>query len=94
MKEKLIKEIQKFLNQPFKYSALLLFLDKQKDFLLQPNILDKAEEYEYNALWDTIIELEKYFNYAKETNMTIGCQLSVLGLFDHNLKERKKYKSE
>ena len=92
MKESIIKSIQKFLNQPFKYAALTLFLDKQKDFLLQPNILEKTEECEYNALWDTIIYLEGLFKYAKRTEMTIAIDdLSVLLIFDTNYKERKAH---
>lgn len=90
MKEKLIKEIQKFINSSFRYSELLKFLDKQKDFLLQKNILEKLEDCEYNALWDTICYLERFFAYANAPNLIIGCELSVLKTFDSNYKERKK----
>ena len=37
IKDKLLKELQKFLNQPFKYNELLKFIDKQRDFLLKEN---------------------------------------------------------
>lgn len=88
MKEKLIKEIQKFLNAPFKYASLIAFLDKQKDFLLQKNVLDKTDEAEYNALWDAILDLEKFFSYANDPMLTIGAEISVLRVFDSNLKNR------
>jgi len=65
-------------------------LDKQKDFLLTKNILEKTEDCEYIALWDTIMELEKIFLFAKEPNWVIGTQTSVLGIFDRNFKERKE----
>ena len=89
MKENLIKTIQKFLNAPFEYADLLVMLDKQKDFLLQKTILDKTEDCEYNALWDTICCLEKFFAYADSPNLVIGAQISVLGIFDCNYKERR-----
>ena len=89
MKENLIKAIQKFLNRPFRYSELLIFLDKQKDFLLQKNIIDKTEDCEYNALWDTILEVEKKFKYADAPNLVIGCEMSILKTFDDNFKCRK-----
>lgn len=90
MKENLIKTIQKFLNTSFRYSELLAMLNKQKDFLLQNNILDKTEDCEYNALWDTICDIEKYFVYANKPNLAIGAEISVLGIFDYNFKERRK----
>lgn len=90
MKENLIKTIQKFLNTPFRYTELLKMLDKQKDFLLQNNILDKTEDCEYNALWDTILDLEKFFAYGNADNLVIGAELSVLLVFDTNYKERRK----
>ena len=90
MKENLIKTIQKFLNTPFRYADLLVMLDKQKDFLLTKNILEKTEDCEYNALWDMIMELEKIFLYANAPNLVIGAEISVLGIFDRNFKERKE----
>ena len=89
MKEALIKTIQKFLNTHFWYAALLIMLDKQKDLLLTKNVLDKTDDFEYNALWDTIIELEKMFLYANAPNWVIGAEISVLKVFNDNLKERK-----
>lgn len=94
MKENFIKDIQKFLNSPFRYAALLIFLDKKKDFLLQGNIIDKADELEYNAMWDTIIYLEGFFLYAKEPNLVIGVEISVLRVFDDKFKERNFYKQK
>jgi hypothetical protein len=88
MKENLIKTLQKFLNSPFRYVELLNILDKQKDFLLTKNILEKTEGYEYNALWDTISDLEKTFLYAKAPNLAIAARISVLGIFDRNFKNR------
>ena len=90
MKENFIKGIQKFLNMPFKYRDLLIFLDKQKDFLLRKDILEKTEEAEYNALWDVITELESFFVYAKGENMTIGVEMSVNRLFEYNYKKRNE----
>lgn len=54
--------------------------------------LTKLEDYEYNALWDTICYLEKKLAYANAPNLIIGTQISVLGIFDYNYKERKKNK--
>jgi len=90
MKENLTKTIQKFLNTPFKYTELLAMLDKQKDFLSQKNILDKTDECEYNALWDTINDLENFFAYAKTPNLTIGAEVGVLAIFNYNYAERNK----
>lgn len=89
MKESLIQGIQKFLNTPFKYTELILFLDKQKDFLLQKHILDKSEDCEYNALWDTVLCLENEFKFADKPNLIVGTQYSVLSLFNYNYKWRK-----
>lgn len=92
MKESLIKTIQKFLNTPFRYSDLLVMTDKQKDLLLTKNILYKTEDCEYNALWDTIIDIEKVFLYANATQLVISAEISVLGIFNRNFKERIKSK--
>ena len=91
MRENLIKVLQKFFNSPFRYKDAMNFLDKQKDFLLTPNVLNKTEEHEYNALWDTVLNLEKSFSYAKEPNLVMATRLSVLLIFDNNFKERKAY---
>ena len=89
MKESLIKLIQKFLNTPFKYPAFAAFIDKQKDFLLQPNILNNTDQHEYNAIWDTINDIELKLKYAKETDFTIGAQFSVLKMYEFNLNSRR-----
>lgn len=59
--EELIKDIQKYINGQFFYPQLLQFLDKKKDYLLIPKIVDGSEEKEYNAIWDTIMYIESYF---------------------------------
>lgn len=92
MKDNLINNIQKFINSPFKYSDLLIFLDKQKDFLLQESILDKTEECEYNAIWDTIMDLQKVYEFANKSNLIIGTKYSVLTLFNYNYKCRTESK--
>lgn len=89
MKDNLINAIQKFLNTPFYYSALIVMLDKQKDFLLQKNILDKADDCEYNALWDTICYLENHFAFAKEPNWIIGCEISISKLYNNYYNQRR-----
>ena len=94
MKEKIIKDIQKFINIGFNYSQLLIFLDKQKDFLLKKNILEKTEECEYNALWDTILDLEKFFLFGNKPSLVIKARISILKIFDYNLKERIKLKTK
>ena len=86
----LLNVVQKFLNQPFYYSELLAVTDKQKDFLLQKGVMDKIEECEYNALWDTILDLEDMFSFAKAPNLVIGTRTSVVSMFNRNFKERNK----
>ena len=88
MKENLIKLIQKFINTPFFYADLLVYLDKQKDFLLQESILQKTETNEYNSLWDTICFLERHFLFAKEPNYIIGSKISILSIYNLSYKER------
>jgi hypothetical protein len=88
MKDGFLKIIQKFLNTPFQYVDLLAMLDKQKDFLMDENILNKTEEREYNSLWDTVICLEKYFEYAKDSCFVIYSKVSVKGVFDSNYNSR------
>ena len=89
MRENLIKTIQRFINSPFRHSDLVVFLDKQKDFLLQPNVIDKADELEYNSLWDVICDIEVFLNYGKSERMAMACEISVLKLYDDNYKQRK-----
>jgi hypothetical protein len=91
MKENLIKTLQKFLNSPFKYAELLVILDKQKTLLLQENVILKTEECEYNALWDTVLEIEKNFAIFNKPNLVINTEFSVTILYDHNFKSRQKY---
>tara|TARA_R110000823_G_scaffold50477_4_gene126568 strand:+ start:625 stop:912 length:288 start_codon:yes stop_codon:yes gene_type:complete len=89
MKENLIKTLQKFLNNPFTYAELFKMLDKQKDFLLQDKILNTTEEAEYNALWDTIGQLETKFKFGDKPKVIIGTETSVTRMFDLNLKQRR-----
>jgi len=93
MSERLIKEIQKFLNAPFRYADLIKFLDKKKNFLLHKNIIDKTNEREYNALWDTINDLERLFLFGNKPQLVIGTKVSVLKIFNYNLSERTKNNS-
>ncbi len=95
MKEDLIKNLQKFIDKPFFYKELLEYLDKQKDILLQEKVIEKTEKNDYNALWDTINDIEKLFSYAKEPNFVIGSSnISVLKRFNLNHELRKKYKNK
>jgi uncharacterized protein YjcR len=88
MKDNLIKLVQKFINTPFSYLELLIFLDKQKYFLLQKNILEKTEDCEYNSLWDTMLCLEDFFSFANSNNLIIISEISVLSIFNSNYKWR------
>ncbi len=75
---------------PFRYEALVIFLDGQMDFLLKENILSKTDQDEYNALWDTLIDIKQFFSYADDPTLVIGCEISVLKIFDYNFKSRNK----
>lgn len=88
MKDTVIKTLQKFLNGIFTYDQLLIFLDQQKDFLLKDYVIDNTERSEYNALWDTVLYLQRYLSYADKPNTLIACEINVLQLFDNNLKDR------
>jgi hypothetical protein len=88
--EKVVLTIQKFLNGSFKHTELFAMLDRQKDFLLQKHVLYKTDDNEYNALWDTMGCVEEFFAYGKSPNLVIGvANFSVLGVFNHNYKQRK-----
>ncbi len=93
MKENLIKIVQKLLNNAFRYADLATLINKQKDMLLSPNVLDKIEECEYNALWDMLIELENIFAYGNKPELSMAAEISVLRIFDQNYKERLTYKN-
>ncbi len=89
MFEKLIKEIQKFVNTPFRYADLLLLLDKKKDFLLSKNILENSDEFEYNAMWDMIIDLEEQLLILEGENLVILSTISIESIYRYHLNIRK-----
>ena len=93
MKENIIKLVQKLLNSSFRYSELLALTNKQKDLLISPNVIDKLEECEYNALWDMLIELENIFAYGNKPGFSMAAEISVLRIFDSKYKERLTYKN-
>lgn len=91
MKESFINKLQKFINVGFTYADLLVLIDKQRDFLLTKNILEKTEPNELNALWYTLDWLEKYFSFAKEDGLIIGtANRSVALIFDQYSKSLNK----
>ncbi len=92
MKEDFLKAVQKFLNSMFLYSDLLKFTDQQKDFLLRKDVLNKMDDNEYNAAWDTLLDIENMFSFAKNRNVVIGTKTSVSGIFNQNLKWRQSVK--
>lgn len=89
MKDNFIKEVQKFLNTPFRHSDFLLFIDRQKKFLLKPDLIIESEQHEYNALWDLLEELERMFAYGKNPDLIIGAAVSAQSIFDFNFKLRE-----
>lgn len=88
MENELVKLLQKFLNAPFYYHELLAFLDKQEDLLLKPEVANKINEDEYNALWDTYLEMEEIFKYANAPNLVVGTWTNVKDVYGRNLKWR------
>lgn len=92
MKDGIIKSIQKFINSPFTYKDLLAMLDKQKDFILEKNVIEKIDDHTYNAIWDTILMLENHFSFANSEKYVIASEVSVSKIFDYNLKCRTKTK--
>ncbi|MES2287890.1 MAG: hypothetical protein V4547_19535 [Bacteroidota bacterium] len=90
MKEQFISKLQKFISVPFTYENLCIVIDKQRDFLLTKNIMDKTEPNELNALWHTLDDLKEYFSFANEKGVVIVTQVSVLLIFDINIKWIKK----
>jgi hypothetical protein len=90
MLEKIIQEIQKLINGQFKYAELIALLDKKKDFLLRQEILDKLPTEQYNAMWDTMINLEEFFKTFSNNNYVTTSEIPVNRIFQHNLKLRTK----
>jgi len=90
MEEKIIKEVQRFINIPFNYEEWNEFESKQLDFLLKDFVIDKMERSTYNALWDATLWLDRYFSFAKDKTYVILSEISVLWLFDAHLKMRKR----
>ncbi len=88
MIEGIIKNIQKFINKPFLKSELETCLDKQKNLLMQ-NILRETKE-EYNAIWDTLFELDMLFQIP-QGYACASYKLSVNNIYIHNLKIRKEH---
>lgn len=93
MREKIIITVQKFLNTPFKYFELVKMLDNQRNLLLSPNIADKIDDDEYNALWDALMDLEEKMRFAESPKLTVWTNISFLFIFDKNHKIRKQMKS-
>jgi hypothetical protein len=92
MKEDLIKKLQKFINNPFSYSELLIFLDKQIDILLHNQ---EWENNKYIALWDTISDLERYFSYAQDSKYLIISNISIQQIVNYYYqKYMSKYESK
>ena len=88
IQDSLIKGVQKFLNAPFYEQELLIFLDKSKDFLLQPYVISKTEDNIYNSLWDMLLSVEKEYSFGIKTSIIIGTKISVLAIYDYHYKER------
>ena len=84
-----VKSMQKFFNKPFRYDELLKICDSRKDFLLKEDVLNKISEDEYNALWDMLLHLEKFFLFANEKKFIIRTQISVLNIFNYYHEQRK-----
>lgn len=89
MFEKLIKEIQKFINTPFRYSDLVILLDKKKDFLLSKNILENSDEFEYCAMWDMMIDLEEQLKILEDKNLVILSEINIQEIYRYHLNIRK-----
>jgi hypothetical protein len=87
MKEKLIKSIQKFLNQGFKKSELLIFLDKKRDDLISPKYFNKLEKNEYNSFWDLILHVEKTLSFMSDSDVAMS-EINVKFLFNRFLNQR------
>lgn len=81
-------EVQKFINKPFYFSELVNFIDRQKNFLL--SLIDNVEIAEYNSLWDTVIEIEKYFNKFNSPAYIVVSHVNVEKIFTNNFKLRSK----
>ncbi len=89
MKEKFIKDLQRFLNQGFRYKDWQLFFEKQQIFLLQENIINKTEKCEYNSLWDVLFVIDQHFALLNKDNLSIGTECNVTAIFNDNLKYRQ-----
>lgn len=90
MKDAMIKEVQQFFNEVFRFDAAVTFLDRQRKFLLKPEILNKADKHEYNALWDLLWEIEETTRLAGQDGLPMRFSGSVLLMFDTHHKLRKK----
>jgi len=90
MEKKFINGLQKSINKTSSYSELLLFLEKQKDFLLSNNLFDKIESEKYNSMWDTLYFLKSYFKFSDSPNIFFVSKLSILEVFNYNLDLRMK----
>jgi hypothetical protein len=88
MNENFTRDIQKFINTPFKPSALYSFIDRKKDFLLKSGIIDNCEKNQYNAMWDVLCDLESYYNFLKGHSDNLACltnDLSIEKMYKYNL---------
>jgi hypothetical protein len=94
MRKVIITKLQNFINRPFTYQELLSELDNTMDYLLEDFCLDKMPEDEYNALWDCLFDMEKYFKFADNPNLVIASNLSVSDLFFKNIGERNPNSKE
>lgn len=89
MEKKVIKELQKFINTPFRYKDWAVFEESKLDYMLKDFMIDRMERNPYNALWDTILWLSDHFMFSKDKQIVMMSTISVLALYNMNLKERE-----
>lgn len=92
--EKIIKELQDFINKSHSYSELINFLDEKFKFILQDSINDKIEKSEYNAMLDLFDHLKNHFKSMNQDGLVFtSTGFSINLRFNYFLEIRKFGKS-
>ena len=91
METKILIDLQKFLNKPFKFKDLDDLVDNLILLLTQNNIKNNIGDREYNSLFETIYHIYNSFREFN-SNFTILTELSVNNLYKQYYGESKDTK--
>jgi len=80
--EKVIKQLQQFINKPFTYEQMIHELERQRTYLMQPSVIDNTPQREYNSAWNMVLYLEAYFEAFNGYPYMIVSNQSVQSLYN------------